>query len=472
MNKKILHSCTSILVGKNATADGSVIIGRNEDFKPSWPKHFVVHPSADIDNNKYISNATGVTISLPSHRFKYTATPEWTDKDGVMEEDGINEKGVAMSATESAYSNSEVLGYDPYDEHGILEESMITIVLPYVDSARNGVKRLGNLIEQYGAGESDGVLFADNNEAWYMEIGSGHCWVAKKIPDNEYAVVANRLSIPEIDFEDDENYMFSKNLINFTVKHHLWNKNEKFVWNKIFGTSNYMDQEYNTARVWSGQRILTPSVKQSPDDLNLPFSRKPDKLLFINDISSVLRDHFDHTIYDTTNKDINNHKYRPISLPMTQESHILQMRPNMPSNIGDIHWLAMGVSVESIYVPFYSGISDTPADYKVGTENYSEGSAYWLYKHMSVLLDAHYNKFINNLVNIQKELYSKFLGIIDKTDKLALSAENLDEQTKILNNASFEMANISRQEIKKFISYLITNETNLSPLSFKTDKNL
>ena len=122
----------------------------------------------------------------------------------VFEEDGINEYHVAMSATESAYANDRVMAVDPFNtEKGILEEAMVTVVLPYIKTAKEGVIRLGKIVEKHGAAEADGILFADRDEAWYMEIGSGHHWVAQRIPDDSYAVVANQLAIQEIDFDSD-----------------------------------------------------------------------------------------------------------------------------------------------------------------------------------------------------------------------------------------------------------------------------
>ena len=137
MNKGLEPSaCTSILVGKKATSDGSIFIARNEDAKTAWPKHLKVHQAKIFSENKYISKANGFKIDLPKKRAKYTATPEWTDEFGLFEEDGFNEYGVAMSATESAYSNSRVLSCDPYVKDGISEEAMVTVVLPYVKSAK------------------------------------------------------------------------------------------------------------------------------------------------------------------------------------------------------------------------------------------------------------------------------------------------------------------------------------------------
>lgn len=151
-------------------------------------------------------------IPLPDSARQYTATPEWTDQYGLFEEDGINDAGVAMSATESAYANPLVLSYDPFTEHGINEEAMVTIVLPYVDSARAGVQRLGALVEQYGTGEANGILFADNQEAWYMEIATGHHWLAQRIPDDAYAVASNQLSIEVVD-PDSDDFMLDPTLI-------------------------------------------------------------------------------------------------------------------------------------------------------------------------------------------------------------------------------------------------------------------
>lgn len=209
-------SCTSILIGKKASLSGSIIIGRNEDAKTAWPKHLAFNPHRDnVQKNHFKSKDNKFEMDLPTASYSYSSTPEWTDKYGVFEEDGINEYHVAMSATESAYANDRVLAVDPFDtDKGILEEAMVTVVLPYVKSAREGVQRLGEIVEKYGAAEADGILFGDRDEAWYMEIGSGHHWVAQRIPDDSYAIVANQLAIQEIDFASDD-FMYSQDLQKF-----------------------------------------------------------------------------------------------------------------------------------------------------------------------------------------------------------------------------------------------------------------
>ncbi len=102
-------ACTSILVGKKAMADGSTVIGRNEDSKSAWPKHMVIHPRQTFaEDQTFVSKDNGFAMPLEKTRFKYSATPEWTDEFRLFEEDGINEYGVCMSATESAYANERV----------------------------------------------------------------------------------------------------------------------------------------------------------------------------------------------------------------------------------------------------------------------------------------------------------------------------------------------------------------------------
>ena len=247
-------ACTSILVGKKAMADGSTVIGRNEDSKSAWPKHMVIHPRQTFaEDQTFVSKDNGFAMPLEKTRFKYSATPEWTDEFGLFEEDGINEYGVCMSATESAYANERVLGFDPLVEKGIGEEAMVTVVLPYVKTAREGVKRLGAIVEKYGTCESNGILFSDKDEVWYLETGSGHHWVAQRIPDDCYAVVANQLAIQEIAFDDPDNFMFSASIQEFVSKNHLNPDETCFNFRNIFGTHTLSDEIYSTPRVGDGQ---------------------------------------------------------------------------------------------------------------------------------------------------------------------------------------------------------------------------
>ena len=123
-------------------------------------------------------------------------------------------KTVSMTATETLTTNARVAGGDPLVRYkkaegdepetvgGIGEEDMVTITLPYISSAREGVERLGMLLETYGTYEMNGIAFQDENEIWWLETIGGHNWIAKRVPDNEYVVMPNQLGTDSFDLED------------------------------------------------------------------------------------------------------------------------------------------------------------------------------------------------------------------------------------------------------------------------------
>ena len=470
MNTKIgRSSCTSILIGKKASLTGSVVIGRNEDAKTAWPKHLAFNAHKIIQNNHFKSKDNKFEMDLPKERFSYSSTPEWTDKYGVFEEDGINEYHVAMSATESAYANERVLAADPFEtEKGILEEAMVTVVLPYVKTAREGVERLGKIVEKHGAAEADGILFGDRDEAWYMEIGSGHHWVAMRIPDDSYAVVANQLAIQEIDFNDAKNFMFSKEIQEFVKENKLWPANQSFNFREIFGTHDDSDLHYNTPRVWIGQKLLTPSVKQEPESFDLPFVQKADKPILIRNAQDVLCNHYQNTPYDLTNpKNKDNATFRPISVATTQESHLLELNGEKM-----VHWLAMGVGAQSVYVPFYPQGTKVPTMYKYGKETYSSNSADWVFKLASVLVDRNWGKYGSELSSAQTEAREKTMRLRHEYDAKLANETDSSKQTDLVNEANDKMAKAALDIYKKLIAKLITQQTGDSPLRFKMDPNL
>ncbi len=466
-------ACTSILIGRFASTDGSVMIGRNEDSKASWPKHFVVHAAqSETKLQTFKSKDNGFTMPLPKASLRYTATPEWTFKYGLFEEDGINEANVAMSATESAYSNALVLAADPLVPDGIQEEAMITVVLPYVTTAREGVARLGQLAEKYGTAETNGILFADVHEAWYLETGAGHQWVAQRIPDDGYAVVANQLTIQQIDFTDSDNFMFAKNIEKFVQEHHLNPDANGFNFRHIFGTTGVSDETYNTPRVWVGQKMFNPEIEQSPTDEEMPFIRYASKRLSVNDAQQFLSNHFEGTQYDPVgHESAHRHDFRPISLAKTQESHILQLRPNVPSAMTGVQWLAMGVAAQSNYVPFYTAITNTPQAYQRGQGKYSANSAYWTFKLASVLLDAHYRHFEAMYTQTQQQLQAQLGAMLQESDQKASSLAP-EEMIQFLTDANAALAKQALSTYNALTSDLVTNSTDFSPLNFKTDDNL
>ena len=252
--KGIQDSCTTILVGKKASYDGSTMIARTEDSQNGvfTPKKFIVVNPEDQPRH-YKSVLSSFEIDLPDNPVRYTSVPDALAKDGIWGEAGINVYNVAMSETETITTNSRVLGADPLVATGIGEEDIVCLVLPYIKSAREGVARLGQLLETYGTYENNGIAFQDADEIWWLETIGGHLWMARKVPDDVYVVMPNQLGIDTFDLEDalgeQKEYMCSPDLKEFIGKYHL-DLSMDGVLNPrdAFGSHDDSDHVYNTPR--------------------------------------------------------------------------------------------------------------------------------------------------------------------------------------------------------------------------------
>lgn len=204
---------------EKASIDGSTMIARNDDGHEALdPQRFIViEPENQVRHYKAV--LSGLELDLPDNPLRYTSTPNAVLKEGIWPAAGINSENVAMSATETITTNPRILGLDPYVENGMGEEDLVTLVLPYIKSAREGVERLGQLLTTYGTYEPNGIAFADNEEVWWLETIGGHHWAAVRIPDDSYVVAPNRMNIDEFKFDNDD-YMCSDDLKQLIDENH------------------------------------------------------------------------------------------------------------------------------------------------------------------------------------------------------------------------------------------------------------
>ncbi len=229
---------------------------------------------------------------------------------------------------------------------------MITVVLPYVKTAREGIARIGpNCGILRNIGIQTAFLFADKNEASAYGTGGGHNWAAQRIPDDGYAVIANQSAIQDVDFNDPDNFMWSPKIRRFVSENHLNPdpSGKTFNFRKIFGTADLSDTVYNTPRVWYGLKMFSPELNFEPTSQEMPFINQANRKLSLFDVEDFLSSHYQGTPFDPIGEgsEHDKHLYRPISLAKTQEAHILQIRPNMPTPAAGIQWLAMGVAAQS-----------------------------------------------------------------------------------------------------------------------------
>ena len=420
-------ACTTILVGKGASYDGSTIIARNEDDEPGSfnnKKLIIVRP--EDQPCTYTSVNGHLTIDLPSDSLQYSETPNSFTSAGVWGEAGINEANVAMTATETITSNARVLGADPLVPYtpakgteggadyepavpgGIGEEDLVTIVLPYIHSAREGVERLGALLEEYGTYESNGIGFSDSSEIWWLETVGGHHWIARRVPDDCYVVNPNRLGIDDFDFDDafgDQNdYMCSADLREFMRRHHLdlgWGPDGEFNPREAFGSHSDMDHVYNTPRAWAIERYFNPldeawdgpDADLTPASDDIPWCRQPDHKITIEDVDYALALHYQGTEYDPYGKRgdaSTRHMYRPVGINRTCERSILQIRPYAPQADRAIHWITFAATPFNATVPFFANVDAMPDYVSNTTPTVTLDSYYWASRLLAVLGDSDY----------------------------------------------------------------------------------
>lgn len=470
-------ACTSILVGKKAAMEGFTMISRNDDcFSPLEEQKFVLHKAIHGEKGRHIKSwLNGFEMDLPEDAYRYTAVPNVNYKKyGYYEESGINEKNVAMSATESTYSNERVLAFDPLVKDGLDEDCIVNVVLPYIDSARDGVSFLGKLIAKYGSPAGNSVLFSDKNDVWYMEIVTGHHWVAQRIPDDCYAVAPNRVSIQQVDFNDTNNFMWSDGIQEFVDKHNLNPDMTGWNFRHIFGTYTEQDRHYNTSRQWYAQKYFNPEIEQDPEDPDIPFLRKPAKKISREDIEYVLGSHYQDTVFDpfsVRGTEEEKHRYRPIGLNRTQNSHILQVRDDVEDGLAGIMWLCIGGPTFTPYVPFFTNANDTDPSYNNTSLEYNMNDAWWYYKSFAALVESHYSQFVQKDTKYLEELNRYYRGRVEEIINNA-SGKNEEELTKFLTEENQKTVAHTRKNTEKLWGELFKDAISMSKLTFKMDKNL
>ncbi|WP_313990567.1 C69 family dipeptidase [Gemella morbillorum] len=439
--------CTTILVGKNASFDGSTMVARTEDA-PSGvfrAKKFV-NVAPEEQPRKYKSVISKVEIDLPNNPVRYTAVPNAILDNGIWGQCGANEYNVSMSATETITSNERVLGADPLVDCGIGEEDIYTIVMPYIASAREGVTFLGNLLEKYGTYEMNGIAFQDENEIWWLETIGGHHWMARRVPDDSYVIMPNQLGIDKFDFDDafgaKKEFMCSADLLDFVKKYHLdLSIDGDFNPRHAFGSRSDADHTYNTPRAWILQRYFNPTsntydginADYRPDSDNLPWARIPEKKITVEDIKYALSHHYQGTEYDSYSKDIHSVKkgtLRPIGINRTNFLGLVQIRPYMPDELKCLQWLAIGSCVFNAIVPFYTNINRTP-DYLANTTNQvTTENFYWTNRLIAALCDAHFADTASHIERYQLKVQSQSTALINKYDEKFIAEKISKDNTK------------------------------------------
>ena len=449
-----VQACCGFIIGRQLTKDGTTLFGRTEDY-PYYPnggkhnKNYVVVDAKTYNEGDQIEDeSNGFTYPHAANEMKYTATYDSARGDGsngAFGEHGFNEAGVSMTATVTAIPNKKVLSTDPLKENGLPEAAMLDVILPRVKTAREGVELLAKVIEEKGSAEGNVVVFADQNETWYMEILSGHQYVAVKVPEDKYAVFANTYYLGHVDLNDKENVIASKDVEKVAKEsgNYKTDKDGNFHIAKSYGPEKYA--EGDRSRTYAGITLLDPDSKVTYEDDEYELFRSPtdpNKKYTLEDAFALQRNRFEHLngrfvpddqigvkkqgddgSNDTVRKD--QYKYA-LGNENVIDAHVYQINPNLPKSFGGTVWIGMGPSRNTPYVPFYGNVKDTYEAFKPQTATYDPNSWYWTVWHIDQMAINNQDLFGKSIQNHWKALEEQLI-IEQKVSDAKYAALKADE---------------------------------------------
>ena len=477
-------ACTTILVGKNASYDGSTMIARNDD---SGSGHFtakkftVVHP--EELPKVYRSVLSHVEIPLPEGAMRFTAMPNAVEGKGIWAASGVNAANVGMTATETITSNPRVLGADPLVVYqpakgeqpevpgGIGEEDIVYLVLPYIHSAREGVQRLGHLLETYGTYEMNGIAFEDVDEIWWLETIGGHHWIARRVPDDVYVVMPNQLGLDNFDLEDalgaQKEYMCSPDLADFIKKYHL-NLSQDGSLNPrdAFGSHDDADHVYNTPRAWFMLRYFNPNTwvwdgpeaDYTPRSDDLPWCMVPEKKVTPEDIKYALSSHYQGTPYDpylTYGDKSMKGAYRSIGINRNDFMALLQMRPDVPEEFRAVEWIAYASNAFNTMVPFYANVTTTPEYLANTTARVSTENFYWTSRMIAAMADASYSKSLNHIEHYEEGVVSETRALMNQYDEKLTAEPDAAKRAALREEGNEKIAALLKSKADETLDHVL-----------------
>jgi dipeptidase len=420
--------CYSIIAGKSATIDNSVMLAHNEDDYGEYVFNFFKVPGIDHDKNQHINTDTEAKIEQVSRTYSFL----WIDMPQLQFSDSyMNEWGVTIASDQclSREDKPELIdGGIGYYLRRIMTERAI--------SAKNAVKIGASLVEKYGYNASGRTYcIADPDEIWMMAVVNGKHWVAQRIPADHVAVISNCYTIGEIDLRDTSNFLGSSDIIEYAVKRGWYDPDSgiKFSFKHAYAKENSLDSDGNKPRQLAAINFLSEKQYKLTD--NLPFSFRPLGKVSKEKLMLILANHFENTKMreeeDILN-DPHNFTLNTICSSGNQYGFVAQLRTDLPFEIGYVLWIAMKRPCVQPYLPLYFGVSRIPARFThedhekalkdhfadIDRKDIMKQSAFWQYKGLTDASDKNY-----------RELHGFMQYYKHKTEKNLLKNQALFEET-------------------------------------------
>lgn len=430
-----LFPCFSVIVGRNASADNAVLIAHNED-DPGNPIVNVYKIPAET-HKKHETVLLNPTLTIPQARltaaFLWLELPELDFSDSFM-----NEHGVVVTS-DSCPSRED----KPELVNGGIGWGLRRVLAERARSAREAVKLAGELIEQYGYnGSGRTYVIADAAEGWFLAVVKGKHWVARRVPDNEVAVIANYYRIGRVDLKDSKNYMGSPDIVEYAVKRGWYSpeKEGEFDFARAYSDPGNYRAEGNVLRQWRGTNLL--SKRQYKPDEAFPFSFEPRRKVRPEDIMQLLRDHYEGTEYDLSENhkkgSPNSTRKRAICTETTQYSFVAHLRTQLPAEIGHIAWIAFRRPDSNAYSPWYFSTLDAPPEYGRCDRESALGN--------------HYNPQFGDTANHAFLTFAKVSEGVDRNYR-----ENIRAADKVWRNFEEYVQKETRNKEREFLYLLQSN---------------
>ena len=349
-------ACTAVYVGPEVSDDGSIIVARTNDYPQTWGNHVTVTPRVENESGRLMPVSVDGTIKteLPETTYQYTATPYMnstiaSNKEAVYDAAACtNEYGVAMTMSVTAFPIGDALQADPLVENGLCEDAATDLVICQSKTAREAVEVLLGIIDKYGSSESNIALIADQSEAWYVEMYTGHQYAAVKLPADKVSVFGNEYSLQYL--SDFDEFITSKGLISLAEENGfaIYGENGEI---NLFETYSGFTLDYGHLRTWIGHQLLAPS-KFSADynqDTIYPLCFTPDKNVSLQDVCQILRNRYEGTEYspdETGRTDV-----YAIGNDVALSAHVIQVFPDLPAEMSCVSWVSSGPAVYGVFVP-------------------------------------------------------------------------------------------------------------------------
>lgn len=479
-------ACTNIIVGKKASADGSVFVSYSADSYGMYGNIYShrggVHPQGEMrkvydwDTNKYHGE-----IAQAQRTYNVV---------GQMNEHQV-------SITETTFGGREEL----WETGGIIDYgSLIYIALERATSAREAITIMTALVDEYGyCSEGESFSICDKNEAWIMEmIGKGKgqkgaVWAAVRIPDDCVAAHANQSRITRLSQYDKKSVLCSKDVIKFArEKGYFTGKDSEFSFRDAYAPNDFSAVRYCDARVWSIFNRLCDGMDKYVDyaagkDLKgeMPLYMKPKKPVTLQDVMNGMRDHYENTPFDIRDEvgagpynmpyrptplswEVDGKKYfneRPVCTQQTAFCFVGQMRSWMPDALGGIAWVTNDDPNMAPFVPLYCSIDQVPRCFcRIEGEQddvtFSWKSAFWLQNTVSNMVYPYYEKMFPDLLSYRESLDRSFGARVPVWEKTVMGGDSI--YNVYTTNFTNECAEQMMQQWTELFQYLVVRHNDMA----------